>query len=386
MRTLDPNQLQAALRDARRTTIALLDDLDDAQWEVPQVAILNRPLWELGHIGWFMEFWCLRGGDRTRPALLQQADDWYDSSAVPHARRWQLPLPSRGATHGYVADVLERTLARLAQAEGSDASLYPYRLALFHEDMHGEAFVLLRQAMAYPAPLLPTLDTAAAGAPAHRRDIPVAGGDFVQGVVEGPGFRFDNEADAHAVTLSPYAIAADRVSNAEFAAFIADGGYADDRLWSDEGRAWRRQAGASAPAAWRRIDGQWQQRAFDRWCALEPHAAVRHVNAFEAEAWCRWSQRRLPTESEWEFAAVHGLISPWAARSSVWEWTASAFAPYPGFAPGPYRDYSQPWFHSHRVLRGSSSATPARLRDPRFRNFYTPERRDMLAGFRSCAL
>jgi ergothioneine biosynthesis protein EgtB len=386
MRTLDRLQLRAALCDARRTTLALVDDLDDAQWEVPRLAIVNPPRWELGHVGWFMEHWCLRRGDRRRPALLAEADGWYDSSAVPHASRWELPLPSRAATHEYVAAVLDRTLAQLAQEGDDDEALYPYRLALYHEDMHGEAWVLMRQALGYPRPALATLAPVPA-APLAQFDVAVDGGRFVQGVAAGAGFRFDNEGEPHEVTLAPYAIAARRVSNGEFAAFVDAGGYRDDRLWDAAGLAWRCACGAAHPAAWRRGAGGWQQRVFDQWQPLDPDAPVRHVNAWEAQAWCRWAGRRLPTESEWEFAATRGAIDPWARPGTLlWEWTASAFAPYPGFVAGPYRDYSQPWFHTHRVLRGASFATPARLRDARFRNFYTPERRDMLVGFRTCAL
>jgi gamma-glutamyl hercynylcysteine S-oxide synthase len=385
MRALDRRQLRDALCEAHQSTRALVDDLTDAQWQVPQLAIVNPPRWELGHVGWFMEHWCLRRGDRRRPSLLAAADRWYDSSTVPHAARWQLPLPSRADTRAYVAEVLERTLAQLAREADDDASLYPYRLALYHEDMHDEAWVLMRQALGYPRPALAACAPVTA-APVVQRDGEVAGGRFIQGVAAGAGFRFDNEGEPHAVEVAPFAIAVRPVSNAEFAVFVAAGGYRDDRWWDGAGLAWRVASGAAHPQAWRRVDDGWQQREFDQWRPLDPQAPVRHVNAWEAEAWCRWAGRRLPTESEWEFAATCGAIDPWShPQNLLWEWTATDFAPYPGFVPGPYRDYSQPWFHTHRVLRGASFATPPRLRAAQFRNFYTPQRRDMLVGFRTCA-
>jgi ergothioneine biosynthesis protein EgtB len=306
---------------------------------------------------------------------------------VPHGVRWTLPLPQRAATRDYVAAVLERTLAQLRGEPDDDAALYPYRLALCHEDMHGEAWVLMRQALGYPPPSLPAFAPTARQAPIGQRDVALGGGRFVQGVAGGAGFRFDNEAEPHEVTLAPFAIAVRPVSNAEYAAFVAAGGYRDDRLWDEAGRPWRDACHAAHPQDWRAVDGRWQQRAFDRWVPLDPDAPVRHVSAWEAQAWCRWARRRLPTESEWEYAVTRGAIDPWARSADLlWEWTATPFAPYPGFVPGPYRDYSQPWFHTHRVLRGASFVTPARLRDARFRNFYAPQRRDMLVGFRTCAL
>jgi len=220
----------------------------------------------------------------------------------------------------------------------------------------------------------------------QQRDVEQAGGRFLQGVAAGAGFRFDNEAEPHEVEVAPFAIGVRPVSNGEFAAFVQEGGYRDDRWWDAAGLAWRAASAAAHPRTWRRLNGAWQQREFDCWRTLDPDAPVRHVNAWEAQAWCRWAGRRLPTEGEWEWAATHGAIDPWSRPDALWEWTATDFAPYPGFAPGPYRDYSQPWFHTHRVLRGASFFTPPRLRDPRFRNFYTPERSDMLVGFRTCAV
>ncbi len=215
------------------------------------------------------------------------------------------------------------------------------------------------------------------------------------------------------------------MTQAEFAAFVDDGGYGRPELWSAAGWGWRSQVGARQPVYWeRRSPGGWWRREFNCWLPLEAHRPVFHVNWYEAEAYCRWSRRRLPAEAEWELAAAGrespkrrfpwgagppgpgranldglagGVIDvtaapggdgPYGCRQligNVWEWTASPLLPYPGFTPDPYRDYSAPWFGSHNVLRGGCWATRGRMLRATWRNFYRPERRDAWAGFRTCA-
>lgn len=201
------------------------------------------------------------------------------------------------------------------------------------------------------------------------------------------------------------------LTQGEFASFVDDGGYQTRALWSDAGWAWRAEVGAAHPIWWRRDGaGDWQCRAFDRWVQIDaqPYRPMIHVNAHEAEAWCRWAGRRLPSEAEWEVAArgapIAGnlglgdtadvgafgdLDSRWGCRQmigNVWAWTATAFGPYIGFVADPYKEYSEPWFGDHRVLRGGCFVTQQRLLRPTWRNFYTPDRRDVWAGFRTCAI
>jgi iron(II)-dependent oxidoreductase len=403
MRQLNRSELAAALIEARQYTNALLDDLPDARLDVPLLPIVNPFLWEWGHVGWFQEYWCLRWSARTQsraPSMLASADRWYDSSNVPHDTRWTLDLPSRAATRDYLARVLDLTLAALERAAEDDAGLYFFRLALYHEDMHGEAFAYMRHTLGMPAPSRRTAagtaadaatsaardQTDPAQAAAAARDIALPGGAFHIGAPKPAngrdGFVFDNEKWSHRVELAPFDIASRPVTQGAFAGFVADGGYGRDALWSDAGRAWRDAVAAHHPRDWRHADGRWQVRRYDRWEPLAADVPVMHVNAHEAEAWCRWAGRRLPSEAEWEFAATRGAIAP----AGVWEWTASAFEPYPGFSADPYADYSAPWFHTHRSVRGASFVTPARLAHPRFRNFYLPARNDFFAGFRTCAL
>jgi iron(II)-dependent oxidoreductase len=382
MRTLGKRALHDALLHSRQYTKTLIGDLSDAQWRVPYKPTINPVLWEIGHVGWFMEFWCLRwrGAEREPgPSMLADADRRYDSSKVAHGERWQLPLPSRLETLRYVDDVLQATQDALDRSDETDAALYPFRLALYHEDMHAEAFAYTRQTLGYAAPSVEVNVFGAADGEAV-----LVGGEFEQGApAHAPGFVFDNEQWAHPVRLAPFAIARRPVSQGEFQAFVDDGGYRRPELWSDAGRAWLEGSGSAHPIYWRLNDaGGWQRRAFDAWRPLDGSAPVAHVNAYEAEAYCRWSGRRLPTEAEWEYAAASGELA-WG--TAVWEWTATAFDPYPGFEAGPYSDYSAPWFGTHRSVRGASFATPRRLAHPKFRNFYEPHRTDIFIGFRTAA-
>ncbi len=347
------------LLEARARTEWMTHDLEGERLLGPKLDIVNPPLWEIGHVAWFQERWCLRTAQSGAPmdSILEGADALYDSSAVAHDMRWALPLPALEATRAYMAEVLERVRARLAREPENAALLYYAQLCACHEDMHAEAFHYTRQTLGYRDP--------GAGAPAPLAaggDEDFAGGRFERGARPGPGFVFDNEKWAHEVEVAPFRMARAPVTNAEYLACVEQGG-------------------GAAPRYWRQEDGVWLQRRFDRWLALAPAEPVVHVSAIEAEAYCRWAGRRLPTEAEWELAALSGRL----AAGGVWEWTASAFLPYPGFSPDPYEDYSQPWFGTHRVLRGASFSTPARLARTAFRNFYTPERADVFCGFRTCA-
>lgn len=376
--------LAAALRDSRTRTLSLLGDLDDAQWQVPQRAGLNPPAWELGHVGWFAEFWTLRGPHRVdadgrvlaaRPPRHAGPDEVFDSSVLPHAGRWKLALPTRGELKDRLQAQLHASLEAMPTGEDDDA-LYPWRLALFHEDMHAEAFTWLRATLGYAAPAGTQLPSLQASRVQH-----IEGGRVHIGWPSGRGgFAFDNESRGHDIELAPYAIDTRAVSAGDFLRFVEAGGYGQPQWWPGAAGEWRSAAQRSHPERWRASRRGWEARWFDRWQPLDEDQPVVHVNAWEAEAYARWSGRRLPTAAEWEHAATLGLID-WGA--SVWEWTSDPFGPYPGFERGPYRDYSAPWFGDHRELRGGAFATSARLHDPVYRNFFRPERHDVFAGFRT---
>ncbi|HZX65062.1 MAG TPA: SUMF1/EgtB/PvdO family nonheme iron enzyme, partial [Myxococcales bacterium] len=288
---MDP--LETALRDARAHTLSLVSDLTGARLLGPRLDIVNPPLWEVGHVGWFQEFWTLRTA-RGRPPLVQGSDALYDSAKVAHDTRWDLPLLGRAQVLEYLDAVLERSIAALRSPPDEDA--YYHQLALFHEDMHDEAFAYTRQTLAYPDPW-PKPEPPARGA--LPGDVEVPGARYRLGAERGSGFVFDNEKWAHDVDVARFRIARAPVTNAEFAAFVEGGGYRDERLWSDSGWRWRAGSGAQRPVYW---DGQGHRR-YDSLRPLPPDHPVIHVNWYEAEAFCNWAGRRLPTEAEWELAA-----------------------------------------------------------------------------------
>jgi gamma-glutamyl hercynylcysteine S-oxide synthase len=421
--------IRRELGDARARTLELALDLDDAQWMGPRLAIVNPMLWELGHVAWFQELWTLRR-DRGTPSIRPDADALYDSMRVAHDTRWDLALPDRSATLGYLSAVLARSLL----ANG-DSAPYFHELALFHEDMHGEALTYTRQTLAYREPIFANRASFAERSLAGRAgplpgDVPVAGTHYFLGGAPSEGFVFDNEKWAHRLYVPSFRIARAPVTNEQYAKFVEGGGYGNRALWSESGWTWRMRAAADHPVYWERQGAEWRVRRYDSLAPLAPHQPVVHVSWYEADAYCRWAGRRLPSEAEWELAAStpEKRRFPWGDRmpsaddsdaappgvcnldgrfggpvdvaafpagdsaygcrqmiGNVWEWTASDFRPFPGFVADPYAEYSEPWFGSpHKVLRGGCWATRARLLRNTWRNFYPADRRDVLAGFRTC--
>jgi iron(II)-dependent oxidoreductase len=423
---MEPADLASELRASREHLTRITADLDGELLLGPKLAIVNPPLWELGHVAWFQEYWCLRRRtpDSMAEPIIPGADALYDSAKVAHDTRWDLRLPDLSATRWFQDEVLERVTRRLEREPENRDLQYFVQLAIFHEDMHAEAFHYTRQTLGYSNPFQFN-----ESGPVHYQqtteDVELPGGVFSLGAYPGGAFVFDNEKWAHELKLRPFHIARTPVTNAEYRVFVEAGGYSRREWWSDEGWTWRSGEGLVAPKYWVKQDRDWAQRRFDRVVALRPAEPVIHVSWHEAQAYCRYAKRRLPTEAEWEYAASWdagvrpkrrypwGSQLPDAARANlesagiagvgacpsgdaasgcrqmignVWEWTDSTFAPYPGFVIDPYKEYSEPWFGTQKVLRGGSFATTRRLIRNTWRNFYTPDRYDVFAGFRTCAL
>ena len=418
--------------DARSRTLESVADLSDEQLMGPQLRIVNPLLWEIGHVTWFQEKWALRHAGGEAP-IRADGDALYDSAAIPHDTRWSLPLPSRDDTVAYMTTVRNRVLERIGQGKLTEQERYFITLGVFHEDMHTEAFTYTRQTHGWRAPFFSGLEPTNSGETGPLRgDAQIPGGRFLLGALHEEQFVFDNEKWAHPVEVRPFAIARAAVTQSEFLEFVEAKGYSRREFWSESGWRWRESAGAEHPVYWKlEAAARWLRRNFDHWVPLEPHRPVLHVNWWEAEAYCNWAGRRLPTELEWEVAAsadpsylgkelaggkrrfpwgdnppaperanlgwrAMGAVdvgalsegdSTFGCRQmigNVWEWTAGDFGPYPGFEVDPYREYSQPWFGTHKVLRGGAWPTQPRLLRNTWRNFYTPDRRDVWAGFRTC--
>ena len=387
--------LAEALRDARKRSLALFDAYEAAlgpDLRVPQSHELNLPLWELGHIGWFADWWIARYPERGRgtvadpdaprlPPRFPGADELYNSSAVAHATRWALNLPDAAAVRAGLQASLDHTLTCLAQAQEHDQGLYFFRLALFHEDMHTEAATYMAQTLG--------INPFRRGAQAHAQaethatttGLLLPDTDWALGR-NGPGFDFDNERGHRPQDIAAIEIDSQPVSWVRYLPFVESGAADAREHWSEAGWAWRRAQASATPRYLRQTVHGWQNQRFGTWQTLNLNAPARHLTAHEARAWCHWAQRRLPTEAEWEAAALSLPDFQWG---SVWEWTASAFEPFPGFEAHPYRDYSAPWFDGRPVLKGASPATAPRMRHARYRNFFPADRNDIVAGFRSVA-
>jgi gamma-glutamyl hercynylcysteine S-oxide synthase len=385
IRTSDAGVLARELQRVREITLAVFDAYVAADaLDVPQQEEFNPPLWELGHIGWFQQWWVGRNRQRHLgvacepfherlpcPHLSQASygGDWYNSSTVPHASRWNLPLLNAAATKHYLHATLTQTLQCLATAGERDDDLYFYRLVLLHEAMHIEAAVYMAQALQRPIVMPPEVFNAThliapRARPIKARDQFLINSAAWQLGSATDGFAFDNELMGQVVNVPAFAIDAQPVSWQQYLEFVGAAQY-------------------NMPRYIRQTDNGFEALRFGGWFALNLQKSAVHLSWHDAQAYCLWAGRRLPTEAEWELAA-HTQSD--FASGDVWEWTSSDFLPYAGFQVHPYRDYSEPWFGSRKVLRGACAATLPIMRNAKYRNYFMPERTDIYAGFRTCAI
>lgn len=419
------------MQDARSRTLELVMDLDAEQLIGPKLPTVNPIQWEIGHVAYFYEFFVARAFFGHSGVIGEKSDTLYDSINVPHAERWDLPLLDRDETLKYMSETNETLMSALQNIDVSSDARFMAQFGVFHEDMHTEAFLWARQTLAYATPKIANMidRSSLAHFGAHPGYVSIPGGRFTIGAPADAPFAFDNERPAHDIDIAPFRIAKAPVTNAEFANFIADNGYTDDQYWSVDGLKWRNETGGKHPAFWIPDDNsKWCIRRFDQILPLPAHEPVIHVCWHEAEAYAKWAGARLPTECEWEVAALgerssDGTLAPtkkrypWGNQSAghtkanldgyalgpvdvaafpegdssfecrqmlgnVWEWCADTFAPYPGFKPDAYEDYSQVLFGNTKVLRGGAWTTRSRMMHGTYRNYFEPHRCDIFAGFR----
>ena len=428
---IDRETIAARLLEARARTLLLVAPLGDDDLHRQHDPLMSPIAWDLGHIAHFEELWLTRNLDG--PIEFVEMPGLYNPFEHPRSRRGALALPGLAECRALMDGIRGRVLARLASADLDAAHPllrdgFVYEMVLQHEYQHDETILQtlqLKQGTPY-APLV-RLESAGSGTPSAvpGEMVRFPGGEVRIGT-DGGSAAYDNERPAHAVEVAPFWIDVLPVTNQEFLAFIAAGGYDAPGHWSEAGWRWRTETGARAPKYWERRDGTWVTRSMDRSGPVDPRHPVCHVCWYEAEAFARFAGKRLPTEIEWEAAAswdpatgtsrpypwgeappdrtlanVDQLafgtapagcypanVSPIGCRGmigDVWEWTSSDFGPWPGFESFPYREYSEVFFGpEYKVLRGGSWATrPGAVRNT-FRNWDYPIRRQIFSGLR-CA-
>jgi len=405
--------LLARFLEVRALSEALARDLHPEDQTVQSMPDCSPTKWHLAHVSWFFETFLLvphlPGYVQAHPQFGYLFNSYYEAAGARHPRaaRGLLSRPTVAEVSAYRQHVTD-AMARLITSAAPDvrdhvASLVD--IGIHHEQQHQELLLMDILNLFAQNPLHPAYrpaETGAAGAAAPLTFIDYPGGIFEIGHA-GADFAYDNEGPRHEVLLRPYRLASRAVTNAEWLAFMADGGYRRPELWLADGWARVRAGDYEAPLYWHRGDAGWGAMTLAGLRPLDGAAPVVHVSFYEADAFARWAGRRLPSEAEWEVAARDlplsgtflegGALRPLPAQAGpgpaqmfgdVWEWTASPYAPYPGYraAPGALGEYNGKFMSSQMVLRGGSCVTPQSHMRATYRNFFYPHQRWAFAGLR----
>jgi ergothioneine biosynthesis protein EgtB len=401
-------------RAVREATVKLCAPLETEDYVVQSMPDASPAKWHLAHTTWFFETFVLGPGlagfSGPDPVNAYLFNSYYNAVGPMHCRslRGMISRPTVAQTYQYREQTDERMARYLAHAPDEVwRRLEPVlELGLQHEQQHQELLLTDVKHMLAQNPLRPVYR------PAERTDVPDVAplrwishpeGMFSAGH-EGAGFHFDNEAPRHRVFTQPFQIASRLVTNGEYLQFMAEGGYERPELWLSLGWATVREQGWRAPLYWENKDGGWQVFTLRGVEPVNPAEPVTHVSYFEADAFARWAGARLPTEQEWERVAeplstdgnfveagrLHpapaagGTSSPAQVFGDTWEWTQSAYSPYPGYRPpaGAIGEYNGKFMCNQYVLRGGSCATPGTHIRPTYRNFFPPEKRWQFTGIR----
>jgi ergothioneine biosynthesis protein EgtB len=401
--------LASRYKTVRALTLALAAPLSDADASAQSMPDASPAKWHLAHTTWFFETFVLRDyvagyrlHDQRFPFLF---NSYYEAEGRRHARdrRGMITRPTLDEVRGYRAHVDAAMAAALPDLP--DAALELVALGCHHEQQHQELLVTDILHLFGENPLEPAVWPAAAKVPVGMPD-PIRWIERPGGIVDvghdGTGFAFDCEGPRHQALLVPHAIADRTVSNSEWAAFIADGGYREPKHWLADGWAWVKAEGIAAPLYWEQRDDSWTRMGLEGRRDIDPAAPVTHVSLYEADAYASWAGARLPTEFEWEAVAqahdatggnqmdAAGPVEPRPASESpalfgdVWEWTGSAYRPYPGFraVEGAVGEYNGKFMSGQFVLRGGSCATPRGHVRASYRNFFYPHQRWQFTGVR----
>jgi len=445
----DRSSLIQELKNTQQKIVGLINTLSDDELSIPYHPGVNPPLWEIGHAAFFFEVFILKALDKEE-SFDPSMDDIWDSFNIDHKDRWKPGMiPPKEKTLHYVDEIHQRILSRIENNEFSQDDLYLYKYAIFHQNMHIESLIWARQIMAYKKMKFPHIDSKkipidSNGDKTSLGDAEIPAGRYWIGMpteskhFASDDFAFDNEKSGFEIELDSFQISKTLVSNQEFLAFIEDGGYEHEAHWSWGGKKWLRTEHDHGippekqlnlpkhPIYWKQENGEWLERHFNEWKPLVPDYPVTHVSFFEVEAFCNWAGRRLPTEYEWEAAALanqnkdelrkfpwgdamdaskvdmdgvhlaHVPVTAYPAGDSVfgcrqmlgtvWEWTSSQYLPYAGFTVDMYVFMSTLQFGYHKTVKGGSCATSSVLIRGSYRQAYLPERTDAFVGFRTCAL